>query len=202
MAIRRFSGSSLTTGSKSSKLWDQETTLGTFESIATATVDASGAATITFSNIPQNYTHLQIRATPRASTAPNGYAVPTIKFNSDAGANYENHYLMGDGVSATAGAAANMNIGLVAGSASTSVFGTFILDVLDYANTSKYKTVRNLTGFDNNGVGGTTLQKGGVQLHSLLWLSTSAITQIDIADADAAGWSLYSFFALYGIRGA
>ena len=175
---------------------------GAYDSIATVTVGAGGLSTISFTSIPATYKHLQIRATPRASTAPNGYAVPTIKFNSDAGANYENHYLMADGVSANAGATGNMNIGLVAGSASTSVFGTFILDVLDYANTSKYKTVRNLTGFDNNGVGGTTLQKGGVQLHSLLWLSTSAITQIDIADADAAGWSLYSSFALYGIKGA
>ena len=53
MAIRKFSASSLTNpNSKSSKLWDQETTLGTFESIATASCTTTEAS-VTFSNIPQ-----------------------------------------------------------------------------------------------------------------------------------------------------
>ena len=54
MAIRRFSTSNLS-GTKSSKIWDQETTPGYFESIATVIVPSAGASSITFSNIPSTY---------------------------------------------------------------------------------------------------------------------------------------------------
>ena len=50
MAIRRFSTSNLT-GGKSSKLWDQETFPGYFESIATVVVGSAGSATIDFTNM-------------------------------------------------------------------------------------------------------------------------------------------------------
>ena len=60
MSIKRFSTGSISSPTpKNSKLWDQETFPGTFESIASAVVDASGATTITFSSSPSTYAHLQ-----------------------------------------------------------------------------------------------------------------------------------------------
>ena len=114
MAIRRFSGSSLTAGSKSSKLWDQETTLGTFESIATATVDSGGASTITFSSIPATYTHLQLRVFSDAST-PTGFG---LRFNNDSNSAW--HYLKGDGTNATASASTYQAGDIYAGDTGTS----------------------------------------------------------------------------------
>ena len=85
MAIRRLSSSSLTTGSKSSKLWDQETTLGTFESIAVATVDSGGASSVTFSNIPATYTHLQVRAVGRTDRPTYNVGSYSVTFTGDTG---------------------------------------------------------------------------------------------------------------------
>jgi hypothetical protein len=66
---------------------------------------------------------------------------------------------------------------------------------LDYANTNKYKTTRSIGGNDNNG-------SGFVSLISGLWLSTSAISNIEIIPLNGTLWTQYSHFALYGIKGA
>ena len=102
MSIKRLStGSISSTTPKNSKVWDQETFPGTFESIASATVDASGASSIAFSNIPQNYTHLQIRGVMKnTSNSTNLY----ITFNSDTTSNYSSHYLFTDGQTISASA--------------------------------------------------------------------------------------------------
>jgi hypothetical protein len=68
-----------------------------------------------------------------------------------------------------------------------------ICDVLDYANTNKFKTLRSLTGNDRNG-------SGSIWLDSGLWRSTSAITSIKFTTGTA--FAQYSQFALYGIKGA
>ena len=71
------------------------TKFGDFYQIATSTASTGSVADITFSNIPQDYTHLQIRVMARSSdsTTRNLKGV----FNSDTGANYSTHYLLGDG---------------------------------------------------------------------------------------------------------
>jgi len=88
-----------------------------------------------------------------------------------------------------------MRAGVVAGStAGSNVFAVTVLDLLDYANTSKNKTVRNLAGYDKNGAGQIALNSGS-------WMSTSAVTQIDISPRVGTLFSQYSSFALYGIKG-
>lgn len=160
-----------------------------FESIATVTVGAGGSSTITFSSIPSTYTHLQLRMLSLQSTATSG---GTISLNSDTtGANYYYHYLSGNGSSVSAGAGADRiyspwNSGSSSGPAAT------ILDFLDYANTNKYKTVRQLNGYDLNG-------SGSVLFTSHLWQNTAAISTIAIT---SSGFQQYSHFALYGIKSA
>ena len=204
MAIRKFSASSLTNpNSKSSKLWDQETTLGTFESIATATC-TTAEANVTFSNIPQNYTHLQLRCSIQSDRATYGIDAFKININSDTGNNYAYHNLRGDGSNANAGGTASTNSitspGSGIGTTTGSTFGAVIMDILDYANTNKYTTVRTLAGNDING---TIASLGGqVMLDSGLWMNTSAVTTIVFAPVYGTNFTQYSFFALYGIRGA
>ena len=67
------------------------------------TVGATATASITFSNIPATYSHLQIRAIARTNVASTA-DYPQIRFNSDSGSNYAHHLLYGDG--SAAGAAA------------------------------------------------------------------------------------------------
>lgn len=169
-----------------------------YESIATVTVGSGGAASAEFTSIPSTYTHLQIRAIARTNRASNGDWLE-IQFNTDTASNYSDHYLAGNGTSASAGGQANVTYMEVnrfpAASSTASIFGVFVTDILDYANTNKYKTIRNLGGNDQNG-------SGEVHLGSGLWRSTSAITSIKIMPGGGTNLVQYSQIALYGIKGA
>lgn len=162
-----------------------------FESIATVNVGAGGPYTITFSSIPSTYKHLQVRAIAKFSSADN----MIIRMNSDTGNNYAYHYLFGSGsaASSSGGSSANSIIATYDPSA-TSTYAGIVLDILDYANTSKYKTTRMLTGIDTNG-------GGNVALYSGLWQSTSAISTLTFTTYNANNMSQYSSFALYGVKG-
>lgn len=171
---------------------------GSYESIATVDVGAGGANTISFTSIPSTYTHLQIRGIARSATASSGIVPIYIQLNST-GSNHVSHWIYGDGASATATnqSAANLIYAGYAGQNSTtaSSFGTTVIDILDYANTNKYKTVRSLAGTDLNGSGRTGLFSGA-------WFgSTNAITQINLyINAGGDNFAQYSSFALYGVQ--
>jgi len=170
---------------------------GDFESIATVTVGAGGSSSISFSSIPSSYKHLQIRCLARTDRAAvTDFA--KVQFNSDTATNYSIHGLEGDGATSTAYGVANqdnVNIYRFAGAnATSSVFGVSVVDILEYANTNIYKTVRNLGGADNNGSGVLGLTSGS-------WRSTSAITSIQIKPGIGTNFLQYSHFALYGIGG-
>ena len=170
-----------------------------YESIATITVGGGGAASIDFTSIPSTYTHLQIRGIARDARA-NAQDSMNVKYNNDSGNNYmQYHELYGDGTTlgSYAGSTSGAYISLdrIAGNtAGASMFGAVIIDILDYANTNKYKTQRSLGGTDQNGSGALAFGSG-------LWMSTSAINRITLTGA-SANFSQYSSFALYGIKGA
>jgi hypothetical protein len=168
-----------------------------YESISTVTVGSGGASSITFSSIPSTYKHLQVRGISRDSrsqTSNNIY----FKLNGDSGGNYTYHWLDGNGTSATAGGSGAQTIAFAgysaASTATASVMGATVIDILDYQNTNKYKTVRSLSGTDNNG-------NGIIALLSSLWLDTTAVNSIELYPRSSATFSQYSSFALYGIKG-
>jgi hypothetical protein len=170
-----------------------------FESITTATVGSTPQSTVTFSAIPSTYKHLQIRGIARTNRSGAQSDVLQMYFNSDSTiSNYGSHLLYGDGGSATSGYISS-NIWAVYGMASASntanSFGSFIIDILDYQNTNKFKTVRSLGGSDFN----TNNTDGTVGLVSELWRNTSAISSITLTSF--ASFVQYSSFALYGIKG-
>lgn len=180
--------------------WGAIFSTNSFESIATYTVGSGGSSTITFSSIPSTYKHLQMRYIARDTTATNDVSGIVLRFNSDSGTNYTRHYLIGDGSSASAGAATNSTSivgGLVVGGGMTaSAFAAAIIDVLDYTDTNKYKTYRVLTGNSTN----SSTTKDYVDFESALWRSTSAVTSITIT-LPSGNYAQYSHFALYGIKG-
>ena len=174
-----------------------------YESIQSYTA-TGGETAINFNSIPGTYVSLQIRGIAKDSyTAGTGQATDTtLTFNSDTGANYNYHQLRGNGTAATALApntppTSNMAavITEIYGTA-TNMFGVSIVDILDYASTTKYKTVRGFSGGDLNS--GT--DKSNLRLGSGLWMSTSAVTSIQI-QAAVSGFAAGSTFALYGIKG-
>ena len=171
--------------------------LSSYESIATATGTGS-SGTITFSSIPSTFKHLQIRGIGRSSGSS---VLGQMRFNLDTGANYTNHNLNGDGATAAVqGFTGETHINFARPTVSVSLadtLGATIVDILDYGNTSKYKTARMLMGNNNNDT--STTYK--IMVGSGLWLNTNAITQIDLI-ANAGNWTTQTTFALYGIKEA
>jgi hypothetical protein len=163
------------------------------------TVGPSGASSVTFSNIPNTYSHLQIRAIGRTSASEADGDSFKIRFNSDSGNNYTEHRLIGTGSAAAAGAGTSQSNAfgyqLPSSSQLASSFGLFVMDVLDYKNTNKYKTLRGLGGFETNSV-------GRVGFWSSVWMNTNAISSITITPNVGANFAQYSSFALYGIKAA
>lgn len=172
--------------------------LGDFESIATVSVTASGGVTqVDFTGISASYKHLQVRGIWKPRTTSQW---TYFRFGNagtiDTAANYSYHGLLGNGTSAyteaVSGASATaINLSY---SNNTTHFAGFILDILDYADTNKYKTTRALQGFDGNG-------SGILGLISNSWRSGNTITDIRIFTDTANNISQHSNFALYGIKG-
>jgi len=171
---------------------------GAYDSIATTTVGAGGAASVTFSSIPSTYTHLQIRITAQTNRATYSFDEARIKFNSDTG-NHGVHVLYGDGAFAESTYTTNVIGQRNIGTGVVGNFGAVVLDILDYANTSKYKTYRALSGTDSNGVVAGFAPM--INLASGLWQNTTAINALTFTPVNGTSFNQYSSFALYGIKG-
>ena len=157
-----------------------------YESIQTVTVGSGGTSSIDFSSIPSTYKHLQIRGIFQMDSAAR------MRING-ATTGYSTHILYGDG--STVGAAGGGSDTKVAlgDSPSATAFGAVIVDILDYQNTNKYKTVRSLEGYDLNG-------SGQVYFNSASYQYTTSISSLSIY-SNSGIVKQYSQFALYGIKG-
>jgi hypothetical protein len=162
---------------------------------------STASASVTFSSIPQEYEHLQVRVWGWNTSGSDRSLA--IYYNSDTGINYVNHYLQGNGSSATAGAETgrgqtfiiDSNAGQTGFNGDVNKASTFLIDILDYANTNKFTTVRALGGWDGNG-------SGVVGLASALWRSTAAINTLTFFLPYSTNIGAGSKFALYGIKRA
>jgi len=171
-----------------------------YESIATVTVGSGGSSTVEFTSIPSTYTHLQLRGVAR-STYAEGFDAASVKLNDDSGSNYSAHALVGYGATTGTEAGSSISpgypmyaIGGAGSTAGSNIFGATVLDILDYANTNKYKTIRSLMGVDTNG-------GGRIYFSSANWRNTNAITKITLTLFNG-NFVQYTQFALYGIKGA
>jgi len=165
-----------------------------YESIATVTV-STAVSSISFTSIPSTYKHLQIRELSQINVTGASKDV-YMRFNSDTGANYSMHVLLGNGTSASTAASTSatyIELATTGTTAGASVFSGGVIDILDYANTNKYKTTRSITSWDGNGTGVVFFYSGN-------WRSTSAISTITLT-ASTGSFTANSSFALYGIKG-
>jgi hypothetical protein len=164
-----------------------------YESIATVTVGSGGSSSISFASIPSSYKHLQIRGI----VAGTGNSADWFSVNLNGTTSARSHALYAANVSASGTSGANGLIGLAVAqlAAGSSIFGAFVVDVLDYANTSKNKTIRALAGREQNGYGTSY-----VNLGSSLYNSTTAVSSLTITP-EVASFAEFSQFALYGIKG-
>lgn len=173
--------------------------LGGMIPLSTTTL-SSTASTVTFSDIPQHYEHLHIRGIARTDRSLQN-DILRWKFNSDTAANYSVHTFNGMGSTVESGGSTSQGyiqsyiIG--ANTATSNVFGMFVADILDYRNINKYKTLRQFAGIRDTG---SNSNGAVISLSSGLWMSTSAITRIDLTSI--GNYMSGSSFELYGIKRA
>jgi hypothetical protein len=166
---------------------------GAYDALATTTVETA-VSTITFAGIPQEYKHLQIRYIGRTNHAT-AQADFNYSINGDTtNSNYSWHRLGSNGSTTfSQGATSTRAIGINVGSeAGTDMYATGIIDILDYASTTKNKTVKSLTGSDRNG-------SGTIALYSNCYISTSAVNSVSFITENGS-WVANTQFSLYGVK--
>jgi hypothetical protein len=197
VSIKHLNGSGLYTGGKNTKVWDQVTVQNDFQSIATVVVPSGGQSSVTFSNIPSTFTHLQVRVSGRGTTTFSGGLSLYVSPIGPTSSATKRHWLDGNGSSS--GSSYDSGSGLVAviadGGALSNVYSAVILDILDWSNTSKNITFRAIGGYDSNGgTGHSVLASGLVVLSG--GTTTGFTFQTD------GNWVQYSQISLYGIKAA
>jgi hypothetical protein len=148
---------------------------------------------ITFSNIPQGYQDLYIIGNVRSTNT----SQDTLAIDLTYGATeYSSTWLLGDGSSATSNRQSNQYVSSVpytnGANATAGIFSSFETHILNYANTSTYKTILTRMASDQNGSGWTSLTVG-------LRRNTAAVTFLEFAGANAV-FAAGSTFAIYGVR--
>jgi hypothetical protein len=170
---------------------------GSFESIATAT-GTNSSAVITFSSIPNTYSHLQIRVLGRTTAAQTNTDL-YVQYNSST-SGYANHAIQGNGsITETKADASGSYIilyqSLTGASAASSIMGTAIIDIHDYASTTKNKTLRCLSGQTR-----PADAQGAIWLQSGFLSNTAAISSLSFT-LGSGSWTTSSVISLYGIKG-
>jgi len=160
----------------------------TYDCIATATTSAT-TSSITFSSIPSTYTDLVLVI----NNAPvNATSFVGMRFNGDTNSNYGSTRLYGysDG-SAQSDKGGNRDSMLV-GTVTPSGSQLTVCHILNYANTTTFKTVLSR---DN-----TTNLRVGLLASSWFKSTPEAINSITLLVPDSSGWTANSTFTLYGIK--
>lgn len=160
-------------------------------------VNGTGSSgTISFTSIPQTYKSLQLRFNARCASG--AITDCYIRFNSDTGSNYAKHWMFaldsGGVYTSAASTTTPPSIGYMQGYDTYPTTGG-IINIHDYASTSKYKTNRYVVGSSEP----QASAQGALVIGSSLWMNTNAITSIDIVLA-SSNFSSSSTFALYGMK--
>ena len=169
----------------------------TYTKIATVTAGSGGAATMSFSNIPQNFTDLVVIFSGRAST---GATVSVgCSFNGDAAANYSSKELAGSGASASSFSPGYSPTNGISGtyvdtaSYTASIFGNSTLYISGYSSSTKYKPTSMDAVTENNASASYTGLSAGV------WNSTAPITSMSFLIYNSYLFAQYSSATLYGV---
>lgn len=163
---------------------------GAMTAIASTTL-STNTRTITFSSIPATYDDLMVVTYTKTTTA----SFPYFRTNNDSATNYSRIALYGDGASAAVSAATGeTSVIFNSTSGTANLFVASQIHILNYKNTSNFKTFIVRQAQDYSGSGQT-------QLRVALYRSTSAINRIDL-DGSGYDFTSGSVFALYGIKKA
>jgi len=158
--------------------------------ISRQTVGSAGAASVTFSNIPQGFTDLRIDISSRSTrnTVNEGLFLTP----NGATANGSRRVLIGSGSVAESYSGSDFETAFSQGGSSTaSVFDNISIYLPNYAS-ANYKTWSTDAVTENNATSAIA------SIRANLWSDTAAITSL-VVSAQAGNFVQYSTFSLYGI---
>jgi hypothetical protein len=165
----------------------------TMKALQTVTVGAGGAASISFTNIPQTYTDLIIAVsarTDRASATDN----LNIQYNGTY-TNVNGRELYGTGSAIASGAdPSGQFLGYFNGNTSTAnIFGSSSLYIPNYAGNTNFKVSSSESVGENNATSAFS------SITSNVWSNTAPITSITMAPYLGNTLLQYSTATLYGV---
>jgi hypothetical protein len=167
----------------------------TYSKLAEVTL-ASGAATINFTNIPQNYTDLVMKLSLRQDTTNFGSGI-TMTFNSNTSSLYSMRSLRGDPSSSSASSASETNLTStfvgVTQMNTASTFTNMEMYIPNYASTTTAKSV----SIDE--VTEANQTEARLYLIANLWNSLVAINQVTLT-ATSFNFVQHSTATLYGVK--
>jgi hypothetical protein len=158
----------------------------TYTPIATQTLTGA-TSSVSFSSIASTYTDLILTI---EGTVGSNCGIQ-LRFNSDSGSNYSFTRMTGDGSSASSDRSSNATF-MELGYYVTTTRNMNIVQIMNYSNTTTYKTVLNRANAQSVNI--------GAQAYAELWRSTSAINAISLSAS--GNFSTGSTFTLYGIQAA
>lgn len=166
----------------------------TYTQIATTTLSVAGS--VDFNNIPGTYTDLVIVANGR-STASANTTNAICYFNGDVStSSYSRTILTGNGSSASSYRESNYSQlycwdDMPAANATADYFGFWNAHIMNYSNSTTYKTL--LIRVSN--------RSNTVQIVTGLWRNTNAITRFQMGPVSGS-FAIGTTFSLYGIKAA
>lgn len=168
---------------------------GSLESIATITAGSGGTTSVTFSDIPGGFQHLQVRALLYGTGGAGSAGWLSARANGNTNSGQRSHRIRATGSTCVAeNSSDNQMYHALIDNSSAGAYAAFVLDILDYASTTKNKTFRGFSGNDRNGA-------GDLILSSSLYASTSAITSLTLLTTSMTlTYAQHSTWALYGVR--
>ena len=163
----------------------------TFVKIASVTVGAGGAATMSLTSIPNTYTDLVLKVSARTDSigSGNGFAM----YLNGSTSSYTRRSVYGDGALTASNSGSTAAGGLINGTTETSnTFASTDIYIPNYAGSNNKSTSHDSVS-ENNATFAYVLLSAG------LWSDTSVVTSMTLTP-NAGNFVRYTTATLYGIK--
>lgn len=167
----------------------------TYKALSTVTVGAGGAATISFTNIPQTYTDLVLKVSPRNTGSGAGDSTFLVELNGSS-SGYTGQSLYSNGSAASSFyETTSEGYGNVVSTWTANTFGNNEIYIPNY-------TGSNSKVYSIDGTGENNATRSDMSLGILQYNSTSPVTSITVKSYAAFTFAQYSTATLYGVFNA